>query len=437
MKSRFPLPRTLAASIAVCLAAGAVVVDNSWAAPALKPQAGQPAQAGTQRYIVRFTEPALAAYNHSLRTSNAKSLGGVGQIPMRVKANGRAQLDAQSHEAKAYIAELGQKQAQHQREIESAIGRQVQTIRTFRHALNGAVMTLSPLEADKVARLSGVASISPDRARALADDVSTRFIGANAVWLGGPASDTLPGYTFPTIESLYGQLNSNFGGFKGDGIVVGDIDTGYNSLSPSFQATDSSGYAITNPLGSGHYLGDCNVTGISLGGCNNKVIGVYDEVSVQYYGDAAARRSRIRRATAAIPPARSRATRARAGSRVSTPFSPASLRTRTSSSITRAPPIRCSARIRPPRVPSIRPSRTVSSTCSIIRSAAAIVRGTTRSRRRSSTPSSRASSSRRPPAIPVRASRRRSPAPRTTSNRGSPPSPQRRRPVTSRRCTCR
>ncbi len=284
MKSRFPLPRTLAASIAVCLAAGAVVVDNSWAAPALKPQAGQPAQAGTQRYIVRFTEPALAAYNHSLRTSNAKSLGGPGQIPMKVKANGRAQLDAQSHEAKAYVAELGQKQAQHQREIESAIGRQVQTIRTFRHALNGAVMTLSPLEADKVARLSGVASISPDRARALADDVSTRFIGANAVWLGGTGSDTLPGYTFPTIESLYGQLNSDFGGFKGDGIVVGDIDTGYNSLSPSFQATDSSGYAISNPLGNGHYLGDCNVNGISLGGCNNKVIGVYDEVSVQYYG---------------------------------------------------------------------------------------------------------------------------------------------------------
>jgi len=284
MKSRFPLPRALAASIAVCLAAGAVVVDKSWAAPGLKPQADHPAQAGTQRYIVRFTEPALAAYNHSLKTGNAKSLGGVGHIPMKVKANGRTQLDAQSHEAKSYVAALGQKQAQHQRDIEAAVGRQVPAIRTFRHALNGAVMTLTPLEADKVARLPGVASISPDRARALADDVSTRFIHANDVWLGGSGGDSLPGYTFPTIESLYGQLNSNFGGFKGDGIVVGDIDTGYNSLSPSFQAKDSSGYVITNPLGSGHYLGDCNVSGISLGGCNDKVIGVYDEVSVQYYG---------------------------------------------------------------------------------------------------------------------------------------------------------
>jgi hypothetical protein len=96
----------------------------------------------------------------------------------------------------------------------------------------------------------------------------------------------LPGYTFPTLDSLFGELNSTFGGFKGDGIVVGDIDTGYNSLSPSFQATDASGYTITNPLGSGNYLGDCGVDGISLGGCNDKVIGVYDEVNVQYYNAA-------------------------------------------------------------------------------------------------------------------------------------------------------
>ena len=81
-------PRVLAASIAVCLA-GTAVVDNALAAPALKPQAGQLAQAGTQRYIVRFAEPALATYNHSLKTSTAKNLGGVGQIPMKLKANGR------------------------------------------------------------------------------------------------------------------------------------------------------------------------------------------------------------------------------------------------------------------------------------------------------------------------------------------------------------
>jgi len=286
MKSRFPMPRLLAASIAVCF--GAVVVDTSLAAPALAPQPGSTSQLGTQRYIVRFSEPALASYNHALQTGRAKRVGGIDAIPRKLKANGRVQLDAQSAQARGYVANLAQVQLQHQRDIEATIGRSVTVLRSFRHALNGAVMTLSAAEADQVARIAGVASIVPDRARALADDVSTRFVGANAVWLGGSARDTYQGYTFPTLANLFGELNANFGGFKGDGIVVGDIDTGYNSLSPSFQATDASGYKIVNPLGSGHYLGDCAVPGISLGGCNDKVIGVYDEVNAQYYGKPAA-----------------------------------------------------------------------------------------------------------------------------------------------------
>ncbi|TLY49708.1 MAG: hypothetical protein E6K53_12770 [Gammaproteobacteria bacterium] len=107
------------------------------------------------------------------------------------------------------------------------------------------------------------------------------------VWLGSPATDKYAGYTFPTLDNLFGELNSKFG-FKGDGVVVGDIDTGYNSLSPSFAATDASGYTIKNPLGTGKYIGDCHVQGISLAGCNDKVIGVYDEINAQYYGKAPA-----------------------------------------------------------------------------------------------------------------------------------------------------
>ncbi|MEP6938929.1 MAG: S8 family serine peptidase [Rudaea sp.] len=285
MKSRFPLPRMLAASITVCLGAGAAV-ETSWGAPAFAPHAGATTQPTTQRYIVRYVEPALASYNHALQAGRAKRVGGIAAIPMKLKANGRMQLDAQSAQARGYVANLAQQQLQHQRDIAATIGRAVTPQRSFRHALNGAVMQLSAAEADKVARIAGVASVVPDRARSLADDVSTRFVGANAVWLGGTARDSYPGYTFPTLDNLFSELNANFGGFKGDGIVVGDIDTGYNSLSPSFQATDASGYKVTNPLGSGHYLGDCGVAGISLGGCNDKVIGVYDEVSAQYYGEA-------------------------------------------------------------------------------------------------------------------------------------------------------
>ena len=67
--------------------------------------------------------------------------------------------------------------------------------------------------------------------------------------------------------------------YMGDGIVIGDLDTGYNSKSLPFAATDDKGYTITNPLGHGKYIGQCSTYGISLAGCNDKVIGVWDFIS--------------------------------------------------------------------------------------------------------------------------------------------------------------
>ena len=288
MISRFPLPRMLAASIAMSLAASAGVSQVAVAAaPQLHPDAAARSTQDVQRYIVRFAEPALAAHNRTMRADKSKALSGVGLIPMRLKANGRTHLDTHSAEAKVYLGQLAERQSAHQMEIANAIGRSVSFLRTYRHALNGAVVELTQQEAFAVGRLSGVASIVPDRSYTLADDISTRYIGASAVWLGSPATDKYAGYTFPTLDNLFGELNSKFG-FKGDGVVVGDIDTGYNSLSPSFAATDASGYTIKNPLGTDKYIGDCHVQGISLAGCNDKVIGVYDEINAQYYGKAPA-----------------------------------------------------------------------------------------------------------------------------------------------------
>lgn len=284
MISRFPMPRVLAASIAMGLSVSAGVSQLAIAAaPQLHPDAGARSAENVQRYIVRFAEPSLAAHNRAVRTDQSKALGGVGLIPMRLKANGRMHLDTQSAEAKVYLGQLAERQNAHLSEISAAIGRDVTALRSYRHALNGAVIELTQQEAFATGRLAGIASIVPDRSHELADDISTRFIGANAVWLGGPAADRYPGYSFPTLDNLFGETNAKFG-FKGDGVVVGDIDTGYNSLSPSFAATDAGGYTIKNPLGTGKFVGDCNVQGISLAGCNDKVIGVYDEINEQYYG---------------------------------------------------------------------------------------------------------------------------------------------------------
>ncbi len=85
----------------------------------------------------------------------------------------------------------------------------------------------------------------------MATDRGPEFIGAKKVWAGN-AYTNLP--------------------YKGEGIVVGMLDSGVNTDHPSFAGLGSDGFAPLNPLGAGHYLGDC-ATGASV--CNNKLIGVW------------------------------------------------------------------------------------------------------------------------------------------------------------------
>ncbi|WP_137912399.1 MULTISPECIES: S8 family serine peptidase [unclassified Rudaea] len=250
----------------------------------------------TGRYFVHYAEPSVAAYNRASASASSNANGSaslqanstvaasmatattIDAIPYRLETSGRHRLDVDSREAQAYVSRLESVQSRRLADIRQTLQRNVQVVRTFSYALNASVIEMTGEEAARVAKLPGVARVEPVRQEAVSDDVSTKFIGAHRLWTA--SSRPLPGdatFTFPTLQDLFGTLQTP-SGFKGDGVVVGDIDTGYNSLSPSFQATDASGYTITNPLGSGKYLGDCAVAGISLGGCNDKVIGVYDKI---------------------------------------------------------------------------------------------------------------------------------------------------------------
>jgi len=265
----------LAAGIAACLATTAAAQIGPVATGAVRIGS---ARAETKTYIVMFSEPSVALHNRALRSNGSRSAQAVGEIPMVAEANGRTRLDMHSAEARSYRASIVAAQAEHQRSIETVLGRAVPFSRTYQNAINGATLQLSDAEAGRVRSLEGVISVVPDRTIYPDDDVSSRFIGADALWRGNNRLPPGPGYTYPTLASLFGDLNQG-SGYKGDGVVIGIIDTGYNSLSPSFQAVDGSGYAVTNPLGKGKFLGDCAVKGISFGGCNDKVIAVYDEYS--------------------------------------------------------------------------------------------------------------------------------------------------------------
>jgi hypothetical protein len=246
------LPVLAAAAVLVC----AAEIGNS----------ARASDDSTSRYVVRFEEPALAAYNRSLLAAQVDA-GAV--IPHKTSAGGRTRLDVRSAQAAAYDGYLQGRQNRHLTDIAIALGHAATAVHAMRHAVNAVVLELSPPEAQRLARVAGVVAVEPEHQLTLQTDVAPAFIGAESVWWGTRASqDSLSARSFDTT------------GFRGDGVVVGEIDTGYNSLSPSFAATDANGYSIRNPLGHNHFLGQCGVPGISRAGCNDKVIGVYDELGL-------------------------------------------------------------------------------------------------------------------------------------------------------------
>lgn len=69
---------------------------------------------------------------------------------------------------------------------------------------------------------------------------------------------------------------------RGEGTVVGVLDTGINPSNPSFAATGDDGYTHTNPLGAGTYLGACDPDNEQQPDediCNDKLIGAYGFVT--------------------------------------------------------------------------------------------------------------------------------------------------------------
>ncbi len=282
MNSRFPIrPRTLAATISALVAVSGFTAHRLYAIalPATDDAStghqsalvGLSAVDAPARYIVRFEEAPLAEYNSVV---GSKPVNGISSIPLKIMKNGRARLDVMSPQAKSYVQYVQQQQQLHLADIATALKQPVTPRYAMQHALNAVLLELTPEQAQAVASVPGVVAVERDRPHALATDIGPGFIGAASVWWGTPAGQ----------DTLFASGFDTTGGYLGDGMVIGDIDTGYNSLSPSFAVTDAKGYTIQNPLGSGNFIGQCNLgggpTGISLAGCNDKVIGAYDEIDL-------------------------------------------------------------------------------------------------------------------------------------------------------------
>jgi subtilisin family serine protease len=203
----------------------------------------RPDAQGRYMTIVRFVEASAAAYR-----------GGVpGLAATSARERGDAQFDINAPHVRAYLQYLEGRHASHLGAIRDLIGRDPQVRFSYLNALNAVAVPLSLDEANKIQELDFVRSVHLDEERQMDSDRGPQFIGAPAFWNGQTTSG-----------------NSN----RGEGVIIGVIDSGVNHDHPSFaDIAEIGGYDHTNPNGAGNYFGLCVATP-SL--CNDKLIGSYN-----------------------------------------------------------------------------------------------------------------------------------------------------------------
>lgn len=203
---------------------------------------------GRMRHIVVLTEEPLASYGGGS--------AGFARIPRQSAALSAGRIDVRSREALAYVDHLRVAQEKFAADVSSALKRNVPVVAQFQHALNAVAFDLTGEEAAQLRRRSDVKLVTRERVYALQTYATPALIGATSVWNGAAT----PGGVAT----------------KGEGVVIGVIDTGINWASDSFKATGADGYTHVNPLGTGKYLGNCAPGGVDAGKCNDKLIGIYN-----------------------------------------------------------------------------------------------------------------------------------------------------------------
>ena len=167
--------------------------------------------------------------------------------------NRRGQIGCRAPPAsQAYLSFLEAQQQTAIVAVEQRLGRPVEVAFQYLAALNAFAVRLTPAEAARIADLPQVQAVYRDVERVLDSDVGPIDIEAPEIWNG----DT-------------GTLKAT----RGEGIVIGVINTGINHAHPSFAATDGDGYTHSNPFGAGLFKGWCAT---NAGFCNAKLIAAYD-----------------------------------------------------------------------------------------------------------------------------------------------------------------
>jgi uncharacterized repeat protein (TIGR01451 family) len=205
---------------------------------------------GPARYIVQLQAPAAASY-----------AGGIKDLaPTQPSAIGEIKFDAKSPAVQAYREFLLAEQAQTISRIGELLGRSISVLFQYDLVLNGFTTELSPSEAAQVAQLAEVRRVFRDVEEKLDTDAGPAWIGAPGIWDGSTTGLT---------------------GTKGEGVIVGILDSGINHDHPSFaEVGPADMYVHINPKGPNVHLGWCDPANTNYipGFCNEKLIGAWDFV---------------------------------------------------------------------------------------------------------------------------------------------------------------
>jgi subtilisin family serine protease len=207
-------------------------------------------ESGLARYFVFLTDPAAPMYFGDIAGLEATS----------IEASGGSKFNAKSEAAQAYVSYLKGKQSGFLAEANALLGRTIKVASDYQYAANALSLELTRAEALRLAEHPEVRIVSREQEYYTDTDYGPQWIGAPGIWNG---------------TSVPGGI-----GTKGEGVVVGVIDSGVNYDNPSFAAVGPiDGYVHTNPLGAGTYLGYCAT---NPGFCNDKLIGAYEFTSLYF-----------------------------------------------------------------------------------------------------------------------------------------------------------
>jgi len=207
---------------------------------------------GTHRYIIRLKDDSVAMYRGGVSGLSATHVATVNRSSIKgVTIEKSSRLDPKADHVVAYRNYLESKQSSFLTSASGKLNRQLDVLGQTQFALNAVIVEVTQAEAARLASLPGVARIERDKLHFTQTDAGPRWIKADKIWDGSASG----------VAS------------KGEGVIVGIIDTGINADNASFADVGADGYDHTNPLGEGVYLGDC-ATDEWKSLCNDKLIGV-------------------------------------------------------------------------------------------------------------------------------------------------------------------